>query len=334
MIRSGPILCYSGGCWFFIYRSGFSLLRHVINTVATRLSACLGHLGCALLAASIGSCDVTLPPDYPELTIVTNSWIGYSPVYYASASGQLDPLNIKLINVVSLAESRQFYQSGLAQIFAGTQYEYGVVHATEDSLVPVIMLDRSSGGDVVLCNCTLDTLHDGRVDIHVYLEMDSVNQLLLQQFVQQQGLVDRTLRYHDMDQGQLSSLRAETVQSPALLISYAPYDVTLKQAGFRQLASTRDDDSLVVVDALFATRQLIADHRQQLLALKNVIRQVQRLAQEQTPAYCELISDFVSYPSPRACAASLQLIEWLDDNPPEAYRAALQQMGLPLEDLL
>ena len=84
------------------------------------------------------------------LKISVNSWIGYTPFFYAKAKGWLDPLNIKILNVVSLSESVYLYQSGNAHALTGTQYEYELLTNEDDSLIPIMLLDRSNGGDLIM----------------------------------------------------------------------------------------------------------------------------------------------------------------------------------------
>ena len=41
--------------------------------------------------------------DNKKIKITTSTWIGYAPLFYAKEKNWLEPLNIKLLNVVSLS---------------------------------------------------------------------------------------------------------------------------------------------------------------------------------------------------------------------------------------
>ena len=43
--------------------------------------------------------------DNKKIKITTSTWIGYAPLFYAKEKNWLEPLNIKLLNVVSLSEN-------------------------------------------------------------------------------------------------------------------------------------------------------------------------------------------------------------------------------------
>lgn len=83
-----------------------------------------------------------------KLKISATTWGGYAPLFYAKAKGWLDPLNIKLIHVVSLSENMYLYQAGNADAYVGTQYEYNVMSVQKPTLKPVMMFDRSNGGGI------------------------------------------------------------------------------------------------------------------------------------------------------------------------------------------
>ena len=58
--------------------------------------------------------------DNKKIKITTSTWIGYAPLFYAKEKNWLEPLNIKLLNVVSLSENMYLYKAGNADAFVGT----------------------------------------------------------------------------------------------------------------------------------------------------------------------------------------------------------------------
>lgn len=103
-----------------------------------------------------------------KLKISTSTWIGYSPLYYAKEKGWLEPLNIKLLNVVSLSENMYLYKAGNSDAYVGTQYEYSFLN--KENLIPIIMFDKSNGGDIVMANYSIDDLLkiETKIDLYLY----------------------------------------------------------------------------------------------------------------------------------------------------------------------
>lgn len=79
-------------------------------------------------------------------------------MFYAREKGLLDKLNIQLLSVVSLSESLHTYKSKHADIFLGTQYEYQETFKRDNQVVPIMLLNKSDGGDVVMSNLTLEEI--------------------------------------------------------------------------------------------------------------------------------------------------------------------------------
>jgi len=90
-------------------------------------------------------------------------------LFYAREKGLLDKLNIQLLSVVSLSESLHTYKSKHADIFLGTQYEYEEAFKRDNQVVPIMLLNKSDGGDVVMSNLTLE-------EIKKILDVDLINE--------------------------------------------------------------------------------------------------------------------------------------------------------------
>jgi len=189
-----------------------------------------------------------------KLEISTTTWIGYSPLFYAKEKGWLKPLNIKLMHVSSLSENMYLYQAGNADAYVGTQYEYNMLIKKEPSLIPVMLFDRSNGGDVVMSNLSIEELQKSTEPINAYLEMDSVNSTLLEDFIQNYNLHEKQINYINRDQTSISTLSSSTVKN-AIIVTYIPYDIELNKHGFKSIASTKDNLNLLVIDAMFKLKK-------------------------------------------------------------------------------
>lgn len=274
------------------------------------------------------------PSEKPPLKIVTNSWIGYSPLYYARQKGLLESHNIKLVNVVSLGEGRQLYESGVAMAFTGTQYEFFQSYQNDHSLMPVMMFDRSNGGDMVMSNRSIEQLKNTQQTIQAYLEMDSVNRVLLNDFLQQQGLTLKSINFHNSDQAKISTLENSPKAPPIIIVTYIPYNLTLQKQGFRNLVSTRDNPNLLVIDALYTSQQVFKAHKQQFIELKKIIDDSITAIEADPKEYYQQVKGFLDDPGYQQFMESLDDIAWINRSLDEGVKDHLIRSGFPVRDII
>ncbi len=91
----------------------------------------------------------------PPLVLSTDTWVGAAPLYYAHSMGWLEEANIQMLQTDSIDENLEHYNSGAADIITGTAHEYRRLKTSHPDLIPIIIYDRSYGGDVILSNRTL-----------------------------------------------------------------------------------------------------------------------------------------------------------------------------------
>lgn len=279
----------------------------------------------------ISSCDEK--PE-PPLKIVASSWIGYSPLFYAQESGWLTPLNITLTNVVSLGEALRIYESAGMDAIAGTQYEFNQVHAKDHSVMPVIMFDRSNGGDLIMSNQSIASLQKSDKTINVYLEMDSVNYFLFKSFIAANRLEGRKYNYINKDQLKISALRNTPTTGPTIIVTYVPYNAKLALQGFHVLASTRQGLDLLVVDGLYTSKATLIKHRAQFVALKSLVDKAIRELEVNPKGYYEKIKTYLENPSYDDFMASLGDIVWLNKPLPDELVKRLNATAYPVRDLI
>ncbi|MDD2790209.1 MAG: hypothetical protein PHU40_06015 [Sulfurimonas sp.] len=269
-----------------------------------------------------------------KLTISVTTWVGYTPLFYAKEKAWLELLNIKLLNVVSLSENMYLYKSGNSDAYVGTQYEYSLLSQKDASLVPVMMFDRSNGGDVVMSNLSLAQLKDTNATIDVYLEMDSINSLLLSDFVQLHKLSAKHLNYMNEDQSYISTLQKEDLKNPTLIITYSPYNSHLMKNGFQEVASTKEGVNLLVVDAMFTSIKCLNEQKKQFVELKKVVDRAVVQLQKNPREFYETIKRYLPETSYEEFLASLDEIIWINENISADLLERLKQTDFPLRSIL
>jgi len=247
-------------------------------------------------------------PYKDKLKISANAWIGYSPLFYAYDKGWLDTYNIEVKPVVSLAESMFIYTSENVNAFVGTQYEYNSVKEKVPTLTPVVMFDKSNGGDMVLSNRTIEALQKSTKNIEVYLEMDSINSVLLKQFIKYNHIDANKLHYINEDQERISLLQAS--KKPTIVVTYSPYDNLLKKHGYTLVASTKDG-IVDVVDALYCDKETLQKHTKQLQKVQEMKLKALKVLKENPKEYYNHVKYYLQNISYQEFLDSLKGIEFI-----------------------
>ncbi len=283
-----------------------------------------------VLMFSLNSCSST----EPRLKISATTWIGYTPLFYAKEKGWLEPLNIKLLNVSSLSENMYLYEAGNSDAYVGTQYEYNVLVKKDPSLMPIMMFDRSYGGDIIMSNTSIEDLKNTQEPIDVYLELDSVNKTVLEDFLARYGLQEKKISYMNMDQASISTLHVKQMKRDTVVVTYIPYDSDLKKHGFTEIASTKDGLELLVVDALFTTERVFQQHREQFVALKKLVDDALLVLENDPKEFYEVIKPYMLELSYEDFIASLADIIWINKELSSELKQRMQEGSFPTRDLM
>ena len=267
-----------------------------------------------------------------RMKISTTGWVGYTPLYYIKAKGWLEPLNIRLLSVSSLAENMYIYQAGNSDAFTGTQYEYGVLHQDSKNLVPIMMFDRSNGGDIVMSNFSLKELQETDIQIDAYLELDSINNNVLKDFVKRYHLQKKNINYINRDQVLIKELKATA--KPTIIVTYIPYDLSLENQGFRELASTKGTLDLLVVDSMFTKVEFLNEHKKQFIELKKLIDKSVRVLKTNPKGFYETIKPYIEEMDYEEFISSLNDIIWINENISQELNKRMTQANFPIRDLL
>ncbi len=261
-----------------------------------------------------------------EISIAANEWIGYAPLFYANEQGWLKNKNIRLIRTVSLGESLDLYQNGLVNGLAATNYEYEKI---KEKVSPVILLDKSYGGDKIVSNVSIDELKKAK-KIDVYLEIDSVNYLLLKSFIKKHFIDKNKLVLHNADQQQIIKNDYD-MKKPLLIITYSPYDISLKEKGFKEITSTKTDKDLLVIDALFIDKRYLDKKRFKELK-KDIDKAVLEIKIHPRKVYEKIKNYYTNY-SYEDFKSDLKNIKWIN-NPSSELLKLLEENGIETEDLI
>ena len=271
--------------------------------------------------------------DYDKrLKISATTWIGYIPLFYAKEKGWLKPLNIKLLHVSSLAENMYLYEAGNSDAYTGTQYEYSILSKNMKSLKPIMMFDRSNGGDLVMGNLSVEDLQNTTSQIDAYLELDSINNTVLKDFLLKYKLEGKNINYRNRDQVAIKQLQADS--KPTLAVTYIPYNLALEKQGFMELASTKDSLNLLVVDALFTRTETYDAHKKQFSELKKLVDKSVESLKKDPKEFYTTIKPYMSDMSYDEFVNSLGDIVWINRDISDELKQRMNQAEFPTRDLI
>ncbi|MBN2816443.1 MAG: hypothetical protein JXQ67_07135 [Campylobacterales bacterium] len=281
-----------------------------------------------LIAILLSACS---SPTDKQLVLTTNSWIGYTPLFYANEKGYLDELNIKLITTVSLGESVNIFLVSKADMLTGTQHEYNLLNKEMHSVVPIMLLDRSDGGDMILSNKTLEELKKSE-HIEVYLEVDSINKEIIENFIAYSKLDSEHMTFINKDQAQIQNLKYST-KKDILIVTYAPHNIELENTGFKELASTKNPKAILVIDALFTRKELLYEHQERLKRLQIILeKSIKEIMQDKATAH-KLTQKYLNDISYKEFNELLNTIKWIN-KPSEELLDTINASSYPTGTLL
>jgi len=239
-----------------------------------------------------------------------NAWIGYTPLFYAKEKNYLKDLNIKLVPTVSLGESTELFSVAKADMLTATQHEYNALKTDFPTLVPVILMDRSDGGDMILANRSIQELQKSE-KITVFLEIDSINNEMIRAFTKKYHLNANIMEYKNKDQAQIQDV-SYTQDHAIIIVTYSPYDLTLLRKGFVEVSSTKDVSTLLVIDALYMKKELLDTQKERITKLKKIIdRSIEEIEKDPYKAY-KLTQNYLMNISFEDFQNSLKVIKWIN----------------------
>ena len=117
------------------------------------------------MAAALLGCS---PRYQPPLTVGTNTWIGYEPLYLARDLGYYEGANLRLVELASTTQAMDALRVGSLDL-AGLTLDEALLLAQEGVPIAVIwVLNTSAGADALLAKpgiTTLDALRGKRIGV-------------------------------------------------------------------------------------------------------------------------------------------------------------------------
>lgn len=286
----------------------------------------------AFIMMAFSACS--LIKEEKPIVISTNAWIGYSPLFYAREMGWLEEANIELLSVVSLGENMHLYSSGASDAFTGTQHEFNKQRDDHPDLIPIMLFDQSNGGDAIMSNRTIEQLQKSSEKIEVYLEMNSINEELLNYFLKQYHISQDKLIYKSRAQDEIQLLKNMDESLPTLIVTYDPYNMALEKNGFTQIASTKNNNDLFVVDAMYVSSKIFYDKKETFEKLNAVVERSISALQKNPKDFYQKVKPYLDNPTYDEFTQMLENIKWIHQTPSQQLQKRMEEIQFPSKDIM
>lgn len=267
------------------------------------------------------------------LVISTDVWIGAAPLYYAHAMGWLSDDNIQMLQVDTIDKNLEMYDSQASDVFTGTEHEYQRAKLKHPDLIVPIIHDRSYGGDLILANQSLEKIIQSNEKIHVYVELNTVGEDMLEYFIADHNISKERLVIYNRHQPEIGQVENTKDAPTTLLITYNPLDIPLKEAGFIEVANSKNDNYLVV-DTFITSAKTYKEHEEQFRSLiKNLNRSVD-VYNKDPKAFYETVKSYLQNPSYKEFEMMRKNVQWLNNNISKELLERMEKAKLPTKDLI
>lgn len=263
-----------------------------------------------LMLLSFTGCFDFQKEDY-AIDIALSNWTGYLPLAYAYEKGKLKDLGINIIPTSSLSASLNLIGRDAVDGFCATQREYKLIKSIHVDITPIILLDKSYGGDKILSNMTKDELYSlkkGEIDAH--MEFDSANYLLFEYFKNFRDWEKVNFTIKNNTQSFISQM---PISNPSIIVTYEPYATTLLRRGFHLIESTKND-KILIMDAVFVKKKSFEKNKEIYKKLKIAVDESIEELKTHPKAFYDVIKIYTDGQSFDDFNATLQDVKWMNKN--------------------
>lgn len=274
------------------------------------------------------------PVEEKPLVVSVDTWIGASPLYYAHAMGWLKEANIQILQADSIEENLNLYESNASDVVTGTEHEYFRLKKVHKDLIPVIIYDRSYGGDVILSNRTVQQLLQPDTKMSVYVELDTVGEDMLNYLIAEHNLSKGKMKIYNRSQEEIKRVGNPNSDDAFIMVTYNPHDLALKKQGFKEIASSKNDH-YVVVDSFMTSRQVYNQHKKQLQTLKTLMDKAVSAYHANPKSFYKAVKPYLNNVGFEEFEQMRANIRWINNEAlSPVMKKKLEEINYPVDELI
>jgi len=206
------------------------------------------------LSISLSACS---KKKIPPVEIAINPWPGYEFLYLAEQKGFFETvgLNVKLLQLNSLADAQRSYVNGYADGMSSTIIEAVQAQILGGKALEIVLVpDFSNGGDVIIARKGFSSLSDLKGKT-IGAEVSSLGIYLLQRALTKEGLSLNDINVVNTEQMQGES--AILNGSIDAFVSYPPVSIDiLKHDNFHKIFSSAEIPNKII-DAISISKEAL-----------------------------------------------------------------------------
>ena len=156
----------------------------------------------------------------------------------------------------------------------------------------------------------------------------------LEDFIKKSGINEERINYINEDQATISTLKSIISDKPTIVVTYSPYDAEIQKKGFIKIASTKDKFDLLVVDAMFTTKKVLSEHREQFEGLKKAVDRAVVELHKNPREFYEKVKPYILEIKYDEFRESLENIIWINESMSQKLKDRIKKEDFPIEDLI
>lgn len=267
------------------------------------------------------------------VVLSVDRWIGHAPIFYAHSMGWLEEANIKMLQTESIGESVVQFENGAADLITATAFEYKHLKEKHPDFTACIIHDRSSGGDLIMANRSLEELHKTNEPIELHLEPNTVNEDMWHYFIRFEHFDKNRFRIAPRSLEEMSRLKTSASEPPVMAITFNPYNLPMMKNGFQEIVSTKDERYLIV-DGVHGKRSYILQHKEKIALLNKVMADAEAAYKKDPKAFYEKVKAYLNNPTYEEFEMMVGNIEWIFPYPTPIVLDQLKSIGYETKDLI
>ncbi|MBN2824593.1 MAG: hypothetical protein JXQ76_04655 [Campylobacterales bacterium] len=243
--------------------------------------------------------------------------------------GYLKDTNIEIVPTASLETSIEFIKRDVVDGFCSTQRGFNVVKKLVD-VTPIYLFNKSYGGDVILSNLPKEkllALKDTTVD--VYMEVESINYLMFEQFKQHYRL--DSLNFNIINKTQ-NTIDTKKIKANSIIVSYTSFSDTFKKDGFYEIDNSKNP-IYHIIDGLFIKTSTLKSNKENFKILSHSLNKSIKALKSNPKAFYEVVKKYLDNQSYEEFVESLSGIKFINGDRDEII-SYLKKHNIPTNEIL
>ena len=199
------------------------------------------------------------------LSVVTNYWVGYEPLYVAREFGAYNPRHIKLIEQQNLGDVVSAFKNRLVDAAAVRLHEALILSTTQDDFSIVLIFDFSNGADAIVAHKSITSVAELQ-NKRIGLEPNGISRYLFHSACELNSLkMEKVESVRASVDEHLELLENKSVDA---VVAYEPFVTQFERLGYHKIFTSKEIP-FEIVDVLIVRDSLLKEKKRYMKELIN-----------------------------------------------------------------